>query len=108
MHVIATMRSKVAPSRGRGLKRKVSCAEASKGGRPFTGAWIETYFSRHGDTFLFVAPSRGRGLKHFYFCPGLVLVGVAPSRGRGLKRFLVRKAFTLTAVAPSRGRGLKP
>ncbi len=32
-------------------------------GRPFTGAWIETYFKDVNGDRSFVAPSRGRGLK---------------------------------------------
>ena len=56
----------VAPSRGRGLKLGGgSNADLGSGGRPLTGAWIET--------------GEGRGEGH----PG---EGVAPSRGRGLKR----------------------
>ena len=107
MHVIATMRSKVAPSRGRGLKQSeigdekvLEWVAPSRGrglkprargpswhvvGRPFTGAWIET-----------MAEIR----KH-------LSVGVAPSRGRGLKLTMGKVPSPLSLVAPSRGRGLK-
>ena len=85
MHVIATMRSKVAPSRGRGLKPRARGPSWHVVGRPFTGAWIET-----------MAEIR----KH-------LSVGVAPSRGRGLKLTMGKVPSPLSLVAPSRGRGLK-
>ena len=54
--------------------------------RPFTGAWIETFFGIH-----------------IQFCPGKV----APSPGRGLKRAYDEPTEAAQAVAPSPGRGLK-
>jgi len=75
----------VAPSRGRGLKPRSPGRTASALGRPFAGAWIETFprcvrpYAADGRPFagawietardlavardIRVAPSRGRGLK---------------------------------------------
>ena len=54
---------KVAPSRGRGLKLGITVGVAGAAGRPFTGAWIETFPWRQYPPVPPVAPSRGRGLK---------------------------------------------
>ncbi len=54
----------VAPSRGRGSKQPSRLAErACHRGRPFTGAWIETFWLTVRLPSRQVAPSRGRGSK---------------------------------------------
>ena len=44
------------------------------GGRPFTGAWIETSTFRASSRPLMVAPSRGRGLKRLQMVTGLIIL----------------------------------
>ncbi len=54
---------RVAPSQGRGLKRFLPQTPVQRGGRPFTGAWIETDKGYPTTGLYNVAPSQGRGLK---------------------------------------------
>ena len=54
--------------------------------RPFTGAWIETHAAPAREIRASVAPSRGRGLKPEFPPSSVIPTFVAPSRGRGLKR----------------------
>ena len=80
----------VAPSRGRGSKRVTKTALAADGGRPLTGARIETPWRQVSSERGRVAPSRGRGSK---LVNALVLhrnIRVAPSRGRGSKHSINR------------------
>jgi len=77
-------------------------------GRPFTGAWIETFQRRATLWDRRVAPSQGRGLKLGAPLTLGLSAEVAPSQGRGLKLTIYRHDMGGARVAPSQGRGLKP
>ena len=127
---VDTSGSRVAPSRGRGLKHDSSPEETPCLSRPFAGAWIETAHKAEAAPWSSSRPFAGAWIETFTTMTSLTLTWVAPSRGRGLKPSLpwscsfglgkgrpFAGAWIETRgpcrcchredVAPSRGRGLK-
>ena len=96
----------VAPSRGRGSKQPRQLGVERLGGRPLTGAWIETPATARAPWRSIVAPSRGRGSKHLR---GVIRIegGSRPLTGAWIETYVRNRRRIYSLVAPSRGRGSK-